>query len=58
VMCEEARRLEARMIVVGNRRVQGAARVLGSIASDVAKHAPCDVYIANTTGTATKHAGD
>jgi nucleotide-binding universal stress UspA family protein len=58
LMCEEARRLDARMIVVGNRRVQGAARVLGSIASDVAKQAPCDVYIANTTGTAAKHAGD
>ena len=32
VMCEEARRLGARIIVVGNRRVQGASRVLGSIA--------------------------
>jgi nucleotide-binding universal stress UspA family protein len=50
VLCDEARRLEARMIVVGNRRVQSAARVLGSIASDVARHAPCDVLIVNTTG--------
>ena len=50
VMVEEARRLGARMIVVGNRRVQGASRVLGSIASDVAKQAPCDVLIINTTG--------
>ena len=31
------------MIVVGNKRVQGAARVLGSIAGDVAKRAPCNV---------------
>ena len=48
-MCEEATRLEAKMIVVGNRRVQGMSRVLGSIAADVARHAPCDVLIANTT---------
>ena len=50
-MCEEATRLEARTIVVGNRRVQGVTRVLGSIAADVTKHAPCDVLIANTTQT-------
>ena len=48
-MCDEATRLQARMIVVGNRRVQGASRVLGSIAADVAKRADCDVLIANTT---------
>ena len=48
-MCDEATRLQARMIVVGNRRVQGAGRVLGSIAADVAKSARCDVLIANTT---------
>lgn len=44
----EAERLDARMIVVGNARVQGIARVLGSIAGGVAHHATCDVYIANT----------
>lgn len=38
----------ADLIVVGNRRVQGISRVLGSIASDVAQHAPCDVYIVKT----------
>ena len=47
-MCEEATRLDARTIVVGNRRVQGVTRVLGSIAADVTKHAPCDVLVANT----------
>ena len=36
------------LIVVGNKRVQGLARVLGSIAADVARTAPCDVYIAHT----------
>lgn len=49
-MCEEAARLDARAIVVGNRRVQGASRVLGSIAANVNKHAPCDVYVAHTKG--------
>jgi len=28
----------------------GIGRVLGSIANDVAHHAPCSVYIAKTTG--------
>ena len=50
-MCEEAQRLGARMIVVGNRRVQGASRILGSIAADVTKQAPCDVLIANTAAS-------
>lgn len=45
----EADRIGAGIIVVGNRRVQGVARVLGAIATDVARHASCDVYIANTT---------
>ena len=40
--------LDAQLIVVGNKRVQGIARVLGSIARDVAAHAPCDVYVAHT----------
>jgi nucleotide-binding universal stress UspA family protein len=47
-LCEEAARLEASVIVVGNKRVQGAARVLGSIAGDVAKRAPCNVFIVHT----------
>ena len=43
-----AEELEATLIVIGNKRVQGPSRVLGSIAADVARHAPCDVYIVNT----------
>lgn len=38
----------ADLIVVGNRRVQGIGRLLGSVATDVAHHAPCDVYIVKT----------
>lgn len=49
----EATRLGADLIVVGNKRVQSLARVLGSVASDVLRHAPCDVYIADTTSTNT-----
>lgn len=43
-----AERLDADLIVVGNKRVQGITRAFGSIARDVAIHAPCDVYIAHT----------
>ena len=39
---------DAELIVVGNRRVQGAARILGSVASEIARKAPCDLYIAHT----------
>ncbi len=44
----EARRLEAELIVIGNRRAQGVGRVLGSVAGSVVAHAPCDVYIVKT----------
>lgn len=43
-----AKEINADLIVVGNRRVQGIGRILGSVATDVAHHAPCDVYIART----------
>ncbi|WP_235737382.1 universal stress protein [Nocardioides alcanivorans] len=39
---------DASIIVVGNKRVQGIARVLGSVARDVVTQAPCDVYVAHT----------
>ncbi|MFJ4029536.1 universal stress protein [Paenarthrobacter sp. NPDC089989] len=47
-LISEANRLDARMIVVGNRRMQGIGRVLGSVANTVAHNASCDVYIVNT----------
>lgn len=43
-----AERHGADLIVVGNKRVQGLARVLGSVAADVARKAHCDVYVAHT----------
>ncbi|OAE03057.1 universal stress protein [Arthrobacter sp. OY3WO11] len=47
-LIKEAMRLDARLIVVGNRRMRGIGRLLGSVANSVAHNAPCDVYIANT----------
>ena len=47
-LCEEAKRLDAEMIIVGNRRVQGASRILGSIATDVLHIAPCNVLVVHT----------
>lgn len=50
-LLKEAARMDARIIVVGNRRMHGIGRVLGSVANSVAHNAPCDVYIANTYDT-------
>lgn len=47
-LIKEAERSGARMIVVGNKRMRGIGRVLGSVANSVAHNAPCDVYIAKT----------
>ncbi|MFT4082120.1 MAG: universal stress protein [Nocardioides sp.] len=48
VLLQTAAEHDADLIVVGNKRVQGVSRILGSIAADVARHATCDVYVANT----------
>lgn len=50
-LIREANYKEARLIVVGNRRMHGIGRILGSVANSVAHNAPCDVYIANTYDT-------
>lgn len=47
-LVSEAERLDARLIVVGNKRVQGPTRILGSVARTVAANASCDVYVVNT----------
>jgi nucleotide-binding universal stress UspA family protein len=44
-----AREVNADLIVVGNKRMQGAARLLGSVPNDIAHRAPCAVLIAKTT---------
>ena len=47
-LLETAERVNADLIVVGNKRVQGPLRVLGSVAREVAAHANCDVYVVHT----------
>lgn len=44
----EAERLGSDMIVVGNKRVQGITRILGSVARSVASEAHCDLYVVHT----------
>jgi nucleotide-binding universal stress UspA family protein len=44
-----ANEVNADLIVVGNKRMQGAARFLGSVPNDVAHRAPCAVLIVKTT---------
>ena len=49
VLLDTANRLDAELIVVGNRRMQGLSRVLGAIANEVVHRAPCDVLLVKTT---------
>lgn len=48
-LIEEAKAVNADLIMVGNRHVQGISRVLGSVAEDVAHKAPCAVLICKTS---------
>jgi nucleotide-binding universal stress UspA family protein len=48
-LIQEAERVGATLIIVGNKNMHGIGRVLGSVANDVAHHAPCDVLIVKTT---------
>jgi nucleotide-binding universal stress UspA family protein len=48
-ICEVAARVSADLIVVGNKGMRGARRVLGSVPNSVAHQAPCDVLVAFTT---------
>ncbi len=47
-----AERLNADLIVVGNRGMKGVRRALGSVPNSVAHKAPCSVLIADTTAAA------
>jgi nucleotide-binding universal stress UspA family protein len=47
-LIEVAEQVGADLIVVGNVRMQGIGRVLGSVGSDVVHHAPCSVLIVKT----------
>ena len=39
----------ADLVVVGNRGMQGARRLIGSVPNNVSHHAPCSVLIVQTT---------
>jgi len=47
-LVREAEKIDADIIVVGNKRVQGPARILGSIARTVASEANCDLHVVHT----------
>lgn len=50
VLLEAATDFDADLIVVGSKGLTSAAHfILGSVASSVSHHAPCDVLIAHTT---------
>ncbi|MFN8023723.1 MAG: universal stress protein [Acidimicrobiales bacterium] len=48
LLVAEAERVGADLIVVGNVRMQGIGRVLGSVGSEVLRQAPCSVLIVKT----------
>jgi nucleotide-binding universal stress UspA family protein len=48
IILDEAKRVNAELIVVGNRRMQGVQRILGAVANDVVHHADCDVLVVKT----------
>lgn len=51
VLLEAAKDFDADLIVVGSKGLTSHAHfILGSVASSVAHHAPCDVLVAHTTG--------
>ena len=48
VLCDLASHLQADLIVVGNKGMQGGRRFLGSVPNTVSHHAPCSVLIVDT----------
>jgi nucleotide-binding universal stress UspA family protein len=48
VILEQAVKVGAVLIIIGNVRMQGAKRVLGAVANDIIHRAPCDVLLVKT----------
>ncbi len=48
-LLEKAGEVDADLIVVGNHRMQGLGRILGSVGQDVLHRTECDVLIVKTT---------
>jgi nucleotide-binding universal stress UspA family protein len=55
VLCDMAAHLDADLIVVGNRGMQGGRRFLGSVPNTVSHHAPCSVLIFDTHDGSEQH---
>ena len=51
-ICRVAERVGADLVIVGNKGMRGARRVLGSVPNSIAHHAPCAVLIVDTTKAA------
>jgi nucleotide-binding universal stress UspA family protein len=51
-ICRVALRIGADLIIVGNKGMRGARRVLGSVPNSIAHKAPCAVLIVDTTTAA------
>jgi nucleotide-binding universal stress UspA family protein len=49
VLCDLAAELDADLIVVGNKGMQGGRRFLGSVPNSVSHHAHCSVLLVDTT---------
>jgi nucleotide-binding universal stress UspA family protein len=47
-LCQTANAVDADLLVVGNRGMQGARRLLGSVPNHVTHHAPCAVLVVRT----------
>jgi nucleotide-binding universal stress UspA family protein len=47
-VCDIAESVHADLIVVGNRGMTGARRLLGSVPNSIAHRAPCSVLIVHT----------
>jgi len=47
-LCQTASAVDADLLVVGNRGMQGARRLLGSVPNHVTHHAPCAVLVVRT----------
>ncbi len=49
VICDVAKKVDANLVVVGNKGMTGMRRVLGSVPASVARQAPCSVLIVQTS---------
>ncbi len=48
-ICEAARSEACDLVVVGNKRMSGAMRILRTVPNKVSHNCPCDVYLAQTS---------